>query len=209
MSDNRTAITAIRSKSIQVSYEEIRTELFRKSIHIMVALVPAIAAINISVTELLLASAVILYSFAEVSRLNGRPVAVISGITSAAARKRDSRGFILGPVTLAIGAMLALLLYPSVAAAVAIYALAFGDSIASLVGKLFGRISLPGFRGKTVEGAIACVIAVFISTFAVTSKPVASLCIALAAAIFELMPVKDLDNLIIPVGTGLVAVLVI
>ena len=207
MSDSRFIRTAVKTKSIRVGYDEVQTELFRKGIHIMVALVPAMATINIMITELLLASAVVVYSVCELYRISGRSVVLISGITAAAARKRDDGHFVLGPVTLAVGAMLALMLYPSTAAAVAIYALAFGDSAASLVGKLFGRISIPGFGNKTLEGTLACMAAVYTSTFIVTSDVRGALIVAVIASLIELIPVKDLDNILIPVGTGLAAVL--
>ena len=209
MSDSRLVSATAKTKSIKIAYEEIRTELFRKAIHMMVALVPAAAAVNVFVTLLLLGSAVIIYSICETYRLNGRAVAVISGITVAAARKRDGGGFVFGPVTLAVGAMLALMLYPSAEAAIAIYALAFGDSAASLVGKIFGRISLPGFNGKTLEGSLACMAAVFISTYAITDNLSASVSVAVSATVIELVPIKDLDNLLIPVGTGLTALIVL
>ncbi len=202
MSDSR-----IKSNAVRLGYQEIRTELFRKSIHIMVALVPAAASVSISATEILLALSVILYSICEVVRLNGKSVIFVSRITSEAARKRDEGHFILGPVTLALGAMLALMFYPSTAAAVAIYALAFGDSAASLIGKFFGRINLPGFGNKTLEGTIACFGAVYVSTLMVTSDYAGAIAVAFIASLIELIPLKDLDNVFIPIGTGLAAVI--
>ena len=209
MSDSRFLRTAAREKNLQFNYEEIRTELFRKGIHIMVALVPAAAAINLLITQILLAAAVILYSVCETYRINGRTIILISGITASAARKRDDGRFVLGPVTLAVGALLALMLYPSSAAAVAIYALAFGDSAASLMGKLFGRITLPGLGDKTFEGSFACLTAVFASTFLVFPNVRGAFAVAVTAALIELIPIKDLDNLLIPVGTGLAAVILL
>ena len=206
MSDSRIVRTAVKNN---INIEEVKTELFRKSIHMMVALVPAAASININITLLLLASAVVIYSFSEFYRLNGGTVAVISGITVAAARKRDEGGFVLGPVTLAVGAMLALMLYPSMAAAVAIYALAFGDTAATLVGKFFGRISMPAFGNKTLEGTLACFTAVYFAAYATTSDMRTAVFAAVSASLIELVPVKDFDNILIPVGTGLVAALLI
>lgn len=197
------------SRAANISYGEIKTELFRKSIHIMVALVPAFASINIYITESFLAASIIVYSVCETMRMQGRQIVLVSGITAAASRKRDAGHFVLGPVTLAVGALLALMLYPSTAAAVAIYALAFGDSVASIVGKFFGSIRLRGFGSKTLEGSLACFGAVYVSTLVVTADVKTSLLIALTATLIELVPVKDLDNLLIPVGTGLAAVFLI
>lgn len=209
MSDSGFVSTAARDKKFQISYEEVRTELFRKGIHIMVALVPVAATINLLITQILLATALIVYSVCETYRINGRVIVLISGITAAAARKQDEGRFVLGPVTLAVGALLALMLYPSSAAAIAIYALAFGDSAASLVGKLFGRTILPGLGKKTLEGSLACLTAVFVSTFLVSSDITGALAVAVFATIIELIPIKDLDNLLIPVGTGLAAVIIL
>ena len=199
-------VSVLRREGVLANYEEIKTELFRKVIHIMVALVPALASINITATEIFLGVTVAVYSVCEFNRLKGRPIFLISGITAAAARKRDQGHFVLGPVTLAVGAMLALMLYPSAAAAAAIYALAFGDSAASLVGKFFGRITIPGFGTKTLEGTLACFSAVYIAVLALTAGDVITAAVvAVLASLIELVPVKDLDNLLIPVGTGLAA----
>jgi dolichol kinase len=112
---------------------------------------------------------------------------------------------VLGPVTLGIGAMMSLMLYPDPAATIAIYALAFGDGIASIAGKLFGRVRIPLTSGKTVEGTMACLAAVFVATYSVTGRPELSATVASAAAIIELAPTEDLDNIILPVGVGFIA----
>lgn len=126
-------------------------ELIRKAIHLLVALVPPLAAVNLPVTMGLLMAGTLFYTAAEAMRLTGIRVAVVSGLTVAAARPGDT-GFVLGPVTLGLGAMLALLLYPLPASAIAIYALAFGDSAASVIGMAFAGRRMPLNRNKTVPG---------------------------------------------------------
>lgn len=208
MSDSSLRVVS-KTRSKNFGYDEITTEIFRKSIHILVAFVPAIASINLELTQIFLSSAVVIYSICELMRLNGRQVVLISGITAAASRERDKGHLVLGPVTLAVGAMLALMLYPMKVAEIAIYALAFGDSAASLVGKLFGKIELPGFGKKTLEGTLACFAAVFSVTLMISRNISGSIVIAAVATLIELIPVKDLDNLLIPVGTGLAAVMIL
>ena len=206
MSDSSLRVAA-KAKSRATGYDEITTELFRKSIHMLVAFVPALASINIELTQFFLAAAVIIYSVCELMRLNGRQVLLISGITAAASRERDKGQLVLGPITLAVGAMLALMLYPLKAAEIAIYALAFGDSAASIVGKFFGRIVIPGFGKKTLEGALSCFSVVFIVTLVISRNVSGAFLIAAVTTLIELIPVKDLDNLLIPVGAGLAAVI--
>jgi dolichol kinase len=156
-------------------------------------------------TMMILAGGTLFYVFAERLRIEGRPVLVISDLTIIASRERDRGRFVLGPVTLGVGAMLSLLLYPSTAAAIAIYALAFGDGFASLAGKLFRSPSIPFTRNKTLAGTTACFFAVLFGTWKLTGGLSISFTIAAAATLLELIPIKDFDNLILPVGTGLVA----
>jgi dolichol kinase len=183
---------------------ELQTELIRKSIHLSIALVPTVAALlGTGVTLVLLGAGTVLYAYAEHQRRSGNPVPVISRLTEAASRTRDIDRFVMGPVTLGVGAMLALLLYPDPAASLAIYALAFGDGAASLVGKLIGRVRIPGTGGKTVEGSIACAIGVAIPTALVIPEPRIVAGTALSAALLEMLPTGDADNLVLPVGVGL------
>lgn len=185
--------------------KEIRTELFRKTIHMMVGLVPIFAAINLGFTMAMLGALTMVYTYAEVQRLNGNAVPIIGKITMSAARERDAGKIVLGPITLAIGCMLALLMYPNPAATIGIFALAFGDGLSSLVGKIFGSIKIPFTGGKSLEGSLACFIAVFAVCFNITRLSNESFVIASWATLLEALPTKDMDNIIIPVGTGMAA----
>ncbi len=184
---------------------ELRIELIRKAIHLFIAFVPFFASLSLSTTFFLLAGGIILYAWAELLRFSGRRVPVITRITEYAARERDGGKIILGPVTLALGAMAALFFYPEPAASLAIYALAFGDSISSIIGKLFGSVKIPFTRGKSFAGSTACFITVFFISFYLTSNMKGALFIAAAATILEAMPFRDLDNIIVPLGTGFCA----
>ncbi|MDA3937749.1 MAG: phosphatidate cytidylyltransferase [Spirochaetia bacterium] len=187
--------------------KEIKIEVVRKSIHMMVAFVPMLARYNLVLTFSALVAGLLLYTYSEFMRLRGVQTALISQITSAATRDKD-KGFVFGPVTLAIGTLMALMLYPEPAAAVAIYALAFGDGFSALFGKLFGRMTIPFTGGKTYAGSTACLLSVFLTTLAVSGSLRVSIIIAVLATFLESLPSGDLDNMIIPVGTGFVAVLV-
>ncbi len=189
------------------SLKEIQTEIVRKSIHMMVAFVPLLARYNITLTFSALVAGLLLYSYSEFMRMRGVELVFISRITSAASRSRD-KGFVFGPVTLAIGTMMALMLYPEPAAAVAIYALAFGDGFSSLFGKLFGRVTIPFTGGKSYAGSCACLVSVFLTTLAVSGSVRVAVIIAVSTTLIEVLPSGDLDNMLIPVGTGFVATLI-
>ena len=173
-------------------------ELLRKAIHICTAFVPLFLSFAYWPVIWILLIMVIVYTTAEFMRQRGATVPVISAITAAAARKRDENHFVLGPVTLACGVLLTALFFPPEAAAVGIFALAFGDGLASLAGKLFGRIRIPYTEGKTVAGSLTCFAAIYITTFAVTNRAFDSLVVASCGMFTELLPLKDFDNLFIP-----------
>jgi len=182
---------------------ELKSEVIRKALHLLIALTPSMAAVNMTFTIAVLLTGTLGYTLMECLRLCGIKVPVISSITSMASRQRDIGRFVMGPVTLGLGALLALLLYPSAAAAIAIYALAFGDGIASLVGKFFGKTRPSFLLGKSVEGSLACFTAVLLSAYAVSRNIHIALIAAFTAAVVEALPLEDYDNLLIPVTVGL------
>ena len=187
--------------------EALFKEFFRKLIHICSSLVPLLAKISLIAACALLALSIVVYSACEILRLKGIRVPLVSRVTLYAARKDDSRGFVLGPVTLAAGILLSLLIFPLKYAAIGILALAFGDGTASLAGKLFGKHKLPGSAGKTFEGSLACFCAVLLSSLAVARNFFHALFLALSASVFEALPLKDYDNLIIPLLISFLAAL--
>jgi dolichol kinase len=180
----------------------LRTELIRKSIHFLIALAPSIAAMDRSFAVFLLASGTLFYAFAESARAAGFAVPFVSSLTVAASRDRDKGRFVLGPVTLGLGAMLAMLLYPNPAASIAVYALAFGDGFASIVGKLFGRTRPAFLLGKSVEGSAACFIAVFVAAYRVAGDFRIAVFAAFTATLTEALPLEDYDNIVLPMVVG-------
>lgn len=178
-------------------------ELFRKSIHICSSFVPLFLRFAYWPTIILLCCAVILYSISEFLRLKKDiSIPIIAKITETAARKRDENKFVLGPVTLVSGILIASLFLPLDYAKVGIFALAFGDGLASLSGKLLGKITIPGSHGKTVAGSLTCFLAVYISSFCCCGNCFISLILALAAMFIEMLPLADFDNIIIPIAIG-------
>lgn len=184
-------------------------EVLRKSIHLLIGFVPLLAAWNLSLTLALLSTGIIGYAYCETMRMQGYEISIISRLTLAAARKRDMGKFVMGPVTLGLGALISLILYPEPAAAIAIYALAFGDGLSSLVGKMIGTVRLPFTGGKTLEGSMACFVSVLVCAYRVSGKVLPSLLLALVATVAEAIPSKDWDNVLLPVVVGLVAVTIL
>ena len=182
-------------------------ELFRKSIHICSSFVPLFLKLAYWPVIGLLVFALGVYIISEILRSKDINIPVISKVTEIAARKRDENHFVMGPVTLVCGILLAALLLPLDCARVGIFALAFGDGLASLVGKLVGKITIPGAHGKTAAGSLTCFFAVFVSTFCCCGNCFVALIVALCAMFIEVLPLADFDNLIIPPAIGYIFML--
>lgn len=177
-------------------------EIFRKSIHLCSAFVPFFLARFYDATMVLLVLAGVGYAFCQILALRGISIPLVSDITDMAARSRDKGKFVLGPLTLVGGILLSAWLWEQKAAAAGIFALAFGDGLASLAGKVFGNLHIPLTGGKTCAGSLVCFVAIFISSFCVLRNAEAALCLAVSGMLIELLPLKDLDNIIIPVALG-------
>jgi dolichol kinase len=182
--------------------QELKAELVRKGFHVLIALAPPLALWNYTGTLILIASGIVVYVCFEILRHKGIQIPIVSFLTDFASRRRDRGRFVLGPVTLGAGALLSLMVFPPTAAAVAIYTLAVGDSVSSLTGKFFGRLRPAFLCGKSVEGSLACFIAVFLCSWPVSDSPSAALVVAAVATVAEALPLKDWDNILIPLVAG-------
>ncbi len=184
---------------------DIAKELFRKSIHLCTVFVPLLLEAAYYPVLIGLTIIIVLYIFTEMLRINGHLVPLISAVTQAAARKRDENKFVLGPVTLAVGVLITAILFEPIPSYIGICALALGDGLASLAGKMCGKVAIPFTNGKTAAGSVTCFAAIFVATFFITRNSELSLVIACAGMLIEVLPLKDFDNLLIPVFLAFLA----
>ena len=186
--------------------QKLNPELARKGLHLLIAFVPALAAINLSGTAILLMSGMLVYYWAEGLRFLGFSPPLISSITKFVLRRREDGRFALGPVTLGLGALLSLLLFPPKTAALAIYVLAFADCAAGLVGQFLGRHRPAFMAGKSVEGTLAGFVAAAAAGFILFQDAKIALAAGIISVLVDLLPLGDFDNLILPLAVGLTAV---
>ena len=182
-------------------------EFRRKGVHFGAVLVPFFAGINFSITLNLLMAITALFMFSELLRLNGASFPVISFITRLCIRTREQRRFTIAPVTLSLGIIFSLLLFPKLIAGVVITIAAFSDSIATVIGRFYGRLKIPYNHGKSVEGSIAFLVSAFICSIFYLPLGIA-LIVSLVSCIIESLPI-EFDNISIPLGTGLFLGLII
>jgi len=137
----------------------------------------------------------------EWARLNGIGFPALGYITRLCVRTGERRRFAFAPVTLALGILLSLMLFPALIASITIAILACADSMATIVGKFYGKIRIPYNHKKSLEGSAAFLIIAFICA-AIYLPLKTALIVSLVSCIIESLPVKH-DNISIPLGTGL------
>jgi len=110
-----------------------------------------------------------------------------------------------GAIIFFIGTLIAVLLFPTLFAALSIIVLAVSDSLATIAGHYTGKHVM--FRKKTIEGTLvffACTLAILVYFV----PPIKALLIALIVSATELVTPSYLDdNLTIPFVTGLLLTL--
>jgi dolichol kinase len=85
--------------------------------------------------------------------------------------------------------------------------LAFGDSVAAIVGVMFGKIRL-GSRGKSLEGSLAFFAIAFICGLFFV-EPIYAFLTAFVGAAIEFLPLPVDDNFVLPIFTaGLLSILI-
>lgn len=180
------------------------TEFNRKSIHISFACIPFFVYFDKFSTLAVLIFVAAVYSLLESLRVKGQGPEFFSSFIRHSARKNETRRFIFGPVTLLSGIILSLLLFSNRIACVVIFAVTFGDGFASLVGKFIGKTRPLFLRGKSLEGCLACFSAVFLSSLPFFGNQFFALLIGFTATGIEALPLKDFDNLLIPILSGVI-----
>jgi len=96
MQDNQELVREVRRTTTQSGsgIARVQGELVRKSLHLLIAIVPVLAAVNLPATLALLATGTLFYAFAESSRRRGSPILVVSDLTVIASRDKDKAGFV-------------------------------------------------------------------------------------------------------------------
>lgn len=187
-------------------YTAIERELVRKSIHMSISFLPFVVSFNYNFSVSLLVMGTFVYLISEFLRLNGKDLGVITDITRVAARSRDN-GVTFGPITLAVGALIPLVLFHHTAFTCGIFALAFGDGLSSVTGKLWGKSKIPFTGGKSYVGSFTCFAMILSTSYGITANFPKSLLAAFLGTIVELVPLRDIDNLLIPFTVALVIAL--
>ncbi len=179
-----------------------KREIFRKGVHLLGCVLPFLARLNESLTLYLLLSVIAIYFLSELSRNIGLSLSLFSHITRSAQRHSEKKGIILGPILLGLGIAATIAFFQFEIYMPAILIVSISDSLSALIGKRFGKIHIFKLKNRTIEGSLAF----FFSTLLILSLLFpfkTAISATIVSTILELVPVYNLDNLLIPVGTAL------
>jgi dolichol kinase len=119
--------------------------------------------------------------------------------------------------TYILGVLFATIFFGPEIAILGVVALSVGDSVATMVGKAVGQVSLPYNEGKSLEGSLGFVLSVFLAllagfvwlpTYALFGGWETALTVAVAGAVAETLPTVE-DNFAVPFVVGVVVMLVL
>jgi dolichol kinase len=146
------------------------------------------------------------YGLGEVARFRGRNFPPFTTLTRYAATTAERWDIATAPLYLAAGVVISLVVFPPPSGYVGITVVALGDGAAKIVGRRWGRTTIPFSKPKKLEGSIAgvAVSALAASLYASPSK---ALLAAIVGMTIEALPLPINDNLLIPLAASLVALL--
>ncbi|MGD0177209.1 MAG: hypothetical protein ABSC50_10335 [Candidatus Bathyarchaeia archaeon] len=175
------------------------TENLRKVVHLLALLVPVLAEITSKAVILIaLFIITIIYALEEALRLKGHRLPIITAFTLRMSRPNETTHFMIRPLYLAVGIILALFLFPKTIAYASIGIVAVGDPVAAYVGGKFGRRHIT--RKKTLEGSIAGLMASLLLASLIVS-PFLAFVGSTSAMLMEVLDKPD-DNLTMPITAG-------
>jgi len=179
-----------------------KNEVIREIIHACGFFVPILSLyFGQYQVALLITIVTLLYVMSELARMERKNLPIISSITRQAATQTELYEFTTAPIFFALGILLTLLFSPSPANSAAIAIFAFGDSTATIVGRTFGKRTVPFNKMKTLEGSTIGFIFAFLAG-AFYIAPLRALVGAALAMVVECLPLPLNDNLVVPLVTG-------
>ena len=185
----------------------LRWELTRKALHIVSAVVPVVYALGVrrEVMLLGLALACAIALIVEIARARSTAFgALFLRSMGRLLRQHEYRRW-SGATWLLLSFLVSVLIFDSVTAIAAMWAVAVGDATAAIVGRTIGRHHI-GRSAKTIEGSVACVTITAAGAFVIaelTLLPSVVAGITAAVAEWPAGPLDDNVRIGLAVGGGI------
>jgi phytol kinase len=178
-------------------------ELFRKLVHLFFGLGIAgmVLVIGRTASIAILAGGLFIGVIMVDLILRGHSVPVFSPLVEFGDRGDCLPG--RGALYFAVSALVCVILFPTAVSVAALVTLAVLDSIATIAGLRFGRTRI--YNGKSWEGTAAGIVVTAVALVPFLTLPGIAI-VSVIAGVIELFSRVD-DNLVIPVGVGILLTL--
>ena len=180
-------------------------EISRKGIHIFNIIIPLlhIYVLKDKIDMIIFLSAMVIFCFfIEIFRIQSSFISkFFEKYLFFMMRNFEKQGSLTGSTWAFAGALITIILIPQPFSLLALFFLAFGDSLAALVGMKFPFIKI---GNKTLSGSLACfIMCIFVGIILNFEISLDIILIgAFTATIVELISIKINDNISIPVLSG-------
>ena len=180
-------------------------EISRKAIHIFNIIIPLfhIYVLKNKIDMIIFLSAMVIFCFfIEIFRIQSSFISkFFEKYLFFMMRSFEKQGSLTGSTWVFVGALITIILIPQPFSLLALFFLAFGDSLAALVGMKFPFIKI---GNKTLSGSLACfIVCIFVGVILNFEISLDIILIgAFTATIVELISIKINDNISIPVLSG-------
>ena len=180
-------------------------EISRKAIHILNIIIPLshIYIFTNKIDMIIFLSAMVIFCFfIEIFRYQNTFISkIFIRYLSIMMRNFEKKGSLTGATWVFVGALITIVIVPRPFCILALLFLAFGDTLAALIGMKFPFINI---GNKTLSGSLACfTMCLFIGLILDFKISLEIIFIgAFAATIAELASMKINDNLLIPLFSG-------
>ena len=180
-------------------------EIYRKAIHILNIIIPLshIYIFKNKIDMIIFLSALLIFCF-FIEILRNQNSFILKNFQKYLffmMRSFEKKGSLTGSTWVFVGALITIILVPQPFSLLALFFLAFGDTLAALVGIKFPFVKI---GNKTLSGSLACfIMCLFVGLildFEISSEVI--LIGAFTATITELISIKINDNISIPVLSG-------
>lgn len=192
-------------KIIKYNYlsEKSIQEIRRKSLHMLTIFYPILYNLITYNTALMISASLVIIDliFETVRLLYPSVNRILLKIFEGTYREKEKENISTLIWTLS-GAFITIFLFPEDKKIVtlSLLYLALGDSVAAIIGVMFGRIKL-GSKGKSLEGSLAFFIMAFVCGIFFVN-PLVALIVAFVGAAIEFLPLPVDDNFILPIFTS-------
>tara|TARA_B100000579_G_scaffold268391_1_gene221466 strand:+ start:261 stop:854 length:594 start_codon:yes stop_codon:yes gene_type:complete len=182
-------------------------EVYRKVIHILSFVIPIlhIYIFKNKIDMIIFLSAMVTFCFfIEIFRYQHSFISkIFTRYLSIMMRNFEKQGSLTGATWVFVGALVTIVIVPQPFCILALFFLAFGDSVAALIGMKFPFVKI---GNKTLSGSLACftmcLFTGLIFDFNISLEII--LAGAFAATLAELASMRISDNLLIPLLSGCV-----